>query len=100
MKMFVGWPYEATWVERYAIPLIESYGVEVATGKALQGELTLTEGVKNAIAACDAMVAFTTRRDPAPSGGAPNRKGLPKKRSVNSGDGWNTSDWVVDEIKH
>lgn len=28
MKVFVGWPYEATWIEEYAIPLIESYGVE------------------------------------------------------------------------
>jgi hypothetical protein len=100
MKVFVGWPYEAEWVERYAIPLIESYGVEVATGKALQGERTLTDGVKNTIAACDALIAFTTRRDPTPSGNAAKRRSLLKKRSVNSGGGSNTSDWVVDEIKH
>jgi hypothetical protein len=99
MKIFVSWPYETKWVEQYAIPLIESYGVEVVTGKALQGEHTLTDGAKNAIAACDALVAFTTRRDPAPSRSAANRESLPKKRSMNSG-GSNTSDWVVDEIKH
>jgi hypothetical protein len=86
MKIFVGWPYEAKWVERYAIPLIESYGVEVRTGKELQGERTLTEGVKKAIAACDALVAFTMRRDPA--------------STVGSGGGANTSDWVIDEIRH
>lgn len=100
MKVFVGWPYEAKWVERYAIPLIESYGLEVATGMALQGERTLTDGVKNAIASCDALIAFTTRRDSVPVRMWPAEKARPQERSVNSGGGSNTSDWVVDEIKH
>jgi len=45
MRIFVGWPYDADWVEKYALALIESYGFDVMTGKELQGE-KITEGVK------------------------------------------------------
>jgi len=79
MKVFVGWAYEAEWVEVYAIPIIESYGVEVVTGKELEGQV-ITDGVTQLIESSDAMVAFTTRR-------------------TQDGQQWSTSDWVVDEIK-
>jgi hypothetical protein len=81
MKIFVGWPYDADWVETYAIPLIESYGVEVLTGKELQGQV-ITAGVRDLLADADGAVFFTTRRGQEADGT------------------WATSDWVVDEIKH
>lgn len=81
MKIFVGWAYEATWIEKYAIPLIESHGVEVLTGKELQGQ-AITEKVKELLAAADATIFFTTRRED-------NQDGT-----------WTTSEWVIDEIKH
>lgn len=80
MRVFVGWAYEAKWIEDYAIPIIKSYGVEVVTGKELQGQV-ITDGVKDLIKGSDAVVAFTTRR-------------------TEDGQHWKTSDWVVDEIKH
>lgn len=80
MQVFVGWSYEAKWVENYAIPIIKSFGVEVVTGQELQGEV-ITDGVKKLIADSDAFVAFTTRRE-------------------QDGQKWKTSDWVVDEIKY
>ncbi len=81
MKVFVGWAYEATWIDDYAIPLIESYDVDVITGKELQGAV-ITDGVKAGIKEADAAVFFTTRRGQDQNGT------------------WKTSDWVVDEIKH
>lgn len=82
MKMFIGWAYEAEWVERYVIPLVESYGVDVLTGKELQGK-SITQGVKDAIEKADAALFITTRR------GDPDANGA-----------YCTSDWVLDEIKH
>jgi hypothetical protein len=84
MRIFVGWPYDAKWVDSYVIPLIksyESYGFEVVTGKELQGQ-ALTHGVKKLIADADGTLFFTTRRE------------------RDQGNSWKTSDWVVDEIKH
>ena len=80
MRVFVGWAYEARWIEDYAIPIIKSYGVEVVTGKELEGQV-ITEGVKELITSSDAFVAITTRR-------------------TQDGETWKTSDWVVDEIKY
>jgi len=80
MRVFVGWAYDAKWIEDYAIPIIKSYGVEVVTGKELYGQV-ITDGVKKIIKDSDAVVAFTTRR-------------------TENGQHWKTSDWVVDEIKH
>ena len=82
MKMFIGWAYEAEWVERYVIPLVESYGVDVLTGKELQGKF-ITQGVKDAIEKADAALFITTRR------GDPDANGS-----------YGTSEWVLDEIKH
>ncbi|HZF07776.1 MAG TPA: hypothetical protein VFE33_03210 [Thermoanaerobaculia bacterium] len=81
MKIFVGWAYEATWVEDFALPLIRSYGIEVVTGKEVQGQV-ITSSVKDLIAAADATLFFTTRK------------------ISNQDATWTTSDWVVDEIKH
>lgn len=80
MRVFVCWAYEAKWIEDYAVPIIKSYGVEVITGKELEGQV-ITDGVKDLIKDSDAIVAFTTRRG-------------------KEGRHWKTSDWVVDEIKY
>lgn len=82
MKIFVGWPYDATWAEEYLIPLVASYWVTVLTGKELEGKI-ITQGVKERIAEADAALFITTRRS------APDEKGR-----------YETSDWVLDEIKH
>lgn len=82
MKIFVGWAYEETWIEDYVIPLIESYGIEVVTGKGLEGG-KITASVRDRIKEASAGIFFTTRR------GEPNAEGS-----------WGTSDWVIDEIKH
>lgn len=81
MKIFVGWSYEAQWIEDHAIELIKSYGVEVMTGKELQGQV-ITAAVKAAIDHADAVVCFTTRR------------------GTGNGGVHGTSDWVIDEIKY
>lgn len=62
MKVLVGWAYEAGWIEEIAIPLMETYGVEVLTGKELQGQI-LTDGVKGEIAKAEGAVFFTTRKE-------------------------------------
>jgi hypothetical protein len=82
MKIFVGWPYDAEWVEKYALPLIETYGFSVLTGKELQGK-PISEGVKDKLKEADAALFFTSRR------GEPNDEGL-----------YATSDWVRQEIAH
>jgi hypothetical protein len=82
MKLFVGWPYDAVWVEEYVIPLIKTYGITVLTGKELEGR-PISEGVIEKMKGADAALFFLTRR------GDPDNMGL-----------YRTSDWVVDEIKH
>ncbi len=83
LRIFVGWPYEVTWVRDRIVPLIETYGAEVLTGESLEGQ-KLTEGVKDKIRRANAAIFFTTRRDEI--AGAPGT--------------FETSAWVVDEIKH
>jgi hypothetical protein len=61
MKVFIGWGYEVAWIEDQALPLVKSYGVEVLTGKELQGQV-LKSGVKDKIEKADACIFFTTRR--------------------------------------
>ena len=82
LKIFVGWPYEVTWVRDRIVPLIETYGADVLTGESLEGQV-LTEGVKDAIRRANAAIFFTTRR------GNPDAQG-----------NYETSPWVVDEIKY
>jgi hypothetical protein len=83
MNVFVGWPYDAVWVERYAIPLIKTYGINVTTGKEIPG-LTLQKGVRQRIKDANAAIFFTTRREQDP----------------NNEKVWKTSDWVVAEINY
>jgi hypothetical protein len=82
MKIFIGWPYDAVWVEEYVLPFVESYGVQVLNGKELLGKV-ITDGVKERIEAADAALFITTRR------GGPDENGK-----------YETSNWVIDEIKH
>jgi len=80
MRIFVGWPYDVTWVREKIVPLIESYGVEVLTGEEVFGE-KLNEAVKKRILAADATIFVAARRS-------------------QTNDGWATSDWVVSEIHY
>lgn len=82
MKIFVGWPYDAVWVDEYVIPFIETYGVTVLTGKELQGKV-INQGVKDRIEEADIALFITTRRT------GPDGEGK-----------YETSAWVLDEIKH
>jgi hypothetical protein len=83
LKIFVGWPYEVTWVRDRILPLIETYGAETLTGQSLGGQ-KLTDAVKDKIKRAHAAIFFTTRRKEVP--GTPGT--------------WSTSPWVVDEIKY
>jgi len=66
MRVFVGYGYHDRdrWVEEYVFPLVEAFGCEVVHGKAVFGG-TLADEVIRAIRTADAMIGFTTRRDPA-----------------------------------
>ena len=50
---FIGWPYDVEWVEKYVIPLVETYGVMVLTGKGIARQ-TISQGVKDKIEEADA----------------------------------------------
>jgi hypothetical protein len=52
------------WVEKYVFPVVTAFGCEVVHGKAVYGG-ALPDEVKKAIRTADAMIGFTTRRDPA-----------------------------------
>lgn len=82
MKIFVGWPYEAEWVEHYVLPLIGSYGLTVLTGKELEGQ-PIQQGVKDKMKEAQAGLFILTRRDDPATCGA-----------------YKTSDWVIQEIMH
>ena len=66
-------------IPNFIFPIIQAFGDEVVTGEDLQGEL-ITEAVRKAIKDSDALIAFTTRRDPIGQ------------------DRWSTHRWVTDEI--
>jgi len=82
MRVFVGWPYEAKWVEEYVLPLLGTYGIEVLTGKELEGR-EIQPGVLEKMTGIDAALFFFTRRGRANSAGQ-----------------YKTSDWVVNEMNH
>jgi hypothetical protein len=81
MRIFVGYGYNARdkWVETYVVPLLQAFGCEVEHGKAVFGG-TLPDEVLKAILICDAMIGFTTRRDPI------------------GADQFQTHPWVVQEL--
>jgi hypothetical protein len=80
MQVFLGWPYEVSWVREKIIALIETYDVKVLTGEGLHGE-KLTDGVKARIEQADTAIFIATRRS-------------------KNAQSWSTSDWVVSEIQY
>lgn len=83
IRVFVGYGYNARdkWVETHVIPLVRAFGCKVEHGKAVYGG-TLPNEVLKLIQASDAMIGFTTRRDPDP--GKPGQ--------------FTTHPWVVQEL--
>lgn len=83
MQVFVGWPYrpEYAWIEDYAVPLIQSYGVNVEHGKQLQGE-KLGPEIQGKILRSDAVIIFMLPVEH--EGGGPPR----------------TSHWMVQELEY
>lgn len=81
MQIFVGYGYNDRdrWIEEYVFPLVVAFGCELAHGKSVYGG-PLPDEVTKAIRASDAMIGFTTRREPA----APGQ--------------YRTHDWVVQEL--
>lgn len=81
MRIFVGYGYNERdrWIEDYVLPLLVAFGCEVVHGKAVYGG-ALPDEVMKAIRTSDALMGFTTRREPV----AP--------------DQYRTHDWVVQEL--
>lgn len=62
MKLFLSYSYQAesVWVEKLVIPLIQTFEVEVVTGKDMHGQV-ITEEVRKRIGSSNALIAiFTT----------------------------------------
>lgn len=70
MKVFIGYGYNERdrWIETYVLPLVEAFGCEVLRGRTVYGG-ALTAEVQRLIRAADAMIGFTTCRDPRDGGG-------------------------------
>ena len=83
IRVFVGYGYNARdkWVETHVIPLVTAFGCAVAHGQAVYGGVLPNEILK-LIRDSDAMIGFTTRREPVPG------------RS----DQFTTHPWVVQEL--
>ena len=81
MRVFIGYGYneQDRWIETYVIPLVEAFGCKVVHGKVAYGG-ALPPEVVDLIRSSDAMIGFTTRRDPA----GPNQ--------------FTTHPWVVQEL--
>ncbi len=81
MRVFIAYGYNERdrWIETYVIPLVEAFGCKVVHGKVAYGG-ALQREVADLIRNSDAMIGFTTRRDPA----GPNQ--------------FTTHPWVVQEL--
>jgi hypothetical protein len=81
MRVFIGYGYHArdSWVEECVVPFVRAFGCEVVHGRAVFGG-ALPDEVIRAIRTADAMIGFTTRREP-----------------VGPGQ-FNTHPWVVQEL--
>jgi len=81
MRVFVGYGYNERdrWIEDCVVPLVVAFGCEVLHGRSVYGG-ALPDEVMKAIRASDAVIGFTTRREPI----AP---GL-----------YRTHDWVTQEL--
>lgn len=64
MKVFVGYGFHARdkWVEKLVFPLIEAFGSEVESGRAVYGG-SISAIIKERIRDSDALMGFTTKRD-------------------------------------
>jgi hypothetical protein len=83
MKIFLAFGYHPRdrWIPDFLTPIIEAFGDEVVTGGEVQGQV-ITDAIRREIRESDALIAFTTRRDPAGEGR------------------WSTHRWVTDELSH
>ena len=81
MKIFVAYGYNPRdqWVKDMVFPIIEAFGIQVVTGDATY-EGSVPDNVRASIASSDALIGFTTRRDP-------------QNDMV-----WSTHQWVVSEL--
>lgn len=86
MRIFVGYGYNPRdkWVETFIVPLVKALGCDVVHGKVAYGG-ALSEEVLRLIRECDAMLGFTTRRDPAGN----DQNGQPQ---------FSTHPWVIQEL--
>jgi hypothetical protein len=86
MRVFIGYGYNTrdAWVEKYAIPLAKSFGCTAVHGRAVFGGPLPSEVVK-LILSTDAMIGFTTRRDPAGT-------------DVTGREQFTTHPWVLQEL--
>jgi hypothetical protein len=84
VRIFVGFGYRPRnlWISELVFPVIRAFGDEVVVGGDLQGE-QITEGVRQSIRGCQALIGFMTRRDPIGDTGR-----------------WTTHRWVSDELAH
>jgi hypothetical protein len=81
MQIFVGYGYNDRdkWIEDLVFPLLEALDCQPVHGKTMFGG-SLSPKVIETLLTCDAMIGFTTRRDP-------------------TGDhSWNTHRWVIEEL--
>jgi hypothetical protein len=81
MKIFLAFGYNDRdrWIPEMVVPLVQAFGSEVLSGEEMQGE-QLSQGVLERIRNSDALIAFTTRRDPLQNGK------------------WTTHKWVQQEL--
>ncbi len=65
MKIFVAYGYNERdkWIEDLVFPLIEAFGADVETGETTY-DGSIPDSVRNKIRRSDALIAFTTKRDP------------------------------------
>src|SRR5438067_1371019 len=66
MRVFIGYGYNPRdkWVETYVVPMVKAFGCTVEHGKTVYGG-ALPDEVLRLIRGSDAMMGFTTQRDPA-----------------------------------
>jgi hypothetical protein len=83
MRVFVAYGYNDRdrWVQDLVFPFLEALGVEPLHGSGLYGQ-QIPPAVEGKIKEADAVVGFTSRRDPIP----------------NVVDGWTTHPWVQQEL--
>lgn len=81
MRVFVGYGYNDRdkWIEQYVFPLLNAFGCDVLHGKAVYGG-ALSDEIMKTIRTADAMIGFTTKREPVAEGR------------------YRTHEWVVQEL--